>query len=372
MKSRIPLVHGALDENGGGASSRTPTGRSVGRAVVAFVVFAATMALMAGPASANCPLLEEGADYGDHIDDPRFEQCFAGGPRVVSTSTVSTLTPEPSFDRVVAFGDSFGAGTGFHAANRNYTDRDCLRTDDSHAGQIADHLDADLQNLACFGAVTRSVPAQMANAEIPGTGEGTLITLSIGGNDVRAGTLVGPLGALAGPRDFDLVTAPLNWGEVVGLCLVVISCEEVRAFQPTNLALVGIRAQRVYENLLRQFPDATIKVMSYPELFQRSPRCHGVLGVGRDEADWLDENARLLNAELQDAVQGARARFGGDIELVSVAREFDDRGACRMSWNRYIHDATPLAFNTTIGINKAFHPNKKGYDAFYRALRDSL
>jgi len=311
---------------------------TISRGLVALVVFASSMVLAGGTASALCDGPENFAIIG--------EDCIYNGGG-------NPPAPAPQFDRVVALGDSFGAGTGYFTATRNYDDEECFSTDQSHAGQVADHLNVDFQNLACSGAATWHIGGQLNQAVIPGTGDGTLITLTIGGNNVRAGDL--------------------GWGEVIGLCLVLPLCNALGGLQPDNLGDVGDRVQNVYEDILTDFPDATLRVMAYPQLMQRSPWCPGVWGIDRVEADWVDMNAQGLNAILQIAVNAARAQVGGDIELVEVADEFDDHGACRrFSWNRYIHDATPLFGNLILGINKAFHPTKRGYDALYRVLRDSL
>lgn len=311
---------------------------TVSGGLLALVVFASSMVLAGGTASALCDDPEDFAIIG--------EDCgYDGGG--------NPPAPAPQFDRVVALGDSFGAGTGYFTATRNYDDEECFSTDQSHAGQMADHLNVGFQNLACSGAATWRIDDQLDEATIPGTGAGTLITLTIGGNDVRAGDL--------------------GWGEVIGWCLVLPLCNTRVGFQPDNLDVVGDRVQNVYEDILTEFPDATLRVMAYPQLMQRSPGCPGVNGIGRGEADWVDMNAQVLNAILLLAVNAARAEVGGDIQLVEVADEFDDHGACRrFSWNRYIHDATPLFGNFIFGINKAFHPTKRGYDALFRVLRDSI
>ena len=131
-------------------------------------------------------------------------------------------------------------------------------------------------------------------------------------------------------------------------------------------------------------------MLGYPRLIQSDRWCEGVTGIGRSEADWIDEQVDLLNREIETAVTVARIRTGADLRFVSVVDEFENRGACRF-WqrDRFVNDAVfgdsfrrsqladgtvrehwtdgPLNFSTA-----SFHPSSKGYDAYLDALVGSL
>lgn len=265
-----------------------------------------------------------------------------------TVSARTETTPSVSLariERVVTLGDSYSSGSGIH---RNASDYDghgpeahsfdrstrlgssaCQRELDETPGpRLADQLDADSVFIACAGAVIREIPAQVRAADIPGDGGGTLVTITIGGNDLRT------------VRD--------------------------------------------------EYPAITVRVLGYPDLMQGNGRCDGVTGISGDEADWIDGQVDLLNHEIQVATARARGWTGADIVYVDVTDGFDNHGACRF-WqrDRFVNDAvfgdtlrrSQLANGTvrehwTDGLlnvsTASFHPSSMGYDAYLGALRSSL
>ncbi|MGB0114516.1 MAG: hypothetical protein WBP59_14950, partial [Ilumatobacteraceae bacterium] len=139
-----------------------------------------------------------------------------------------------------------------------------------------------------------------------------------------------------------------------------------------------------------EYPDITVRALGYPRMMQSDRWCEGVTGVSRSEADWIDDQVDELNARIEEAADAARAATGADIRYASVEDEFDNHGACRF-WqrDRYVNDAV---FGQTLSrsmtergtvrdhwndslINfsgSSFHPNTKGYDAYFEALSRSL
>lgn len=265
-----------------------------------------------------------------------------------TVSARTETTPSVSLariERVVTLGDSYSSGSGIH---RNASDYDghgpeahsfdrstrlgssaCQRELDETPGpRLADQLDADSVFIACAGAVIREIPAQVRAADIPGDGGGTLVTITIGGNDLRT------------VRD--------------------------------------------------EYPAITVRVPGYQDLMQGNGRCDGVTGISGDEADWIDGQVDLLNHEIQVATARARGWTGADIVYVDVTDGFDNHGACRF-WqrDRFVNDAvfgdtlrrSQLANGTvrehwTDGLlnvsTASFHPSSMGYDAYLGALRSSL
>ncbi len=291
-------------------------------------------------------------------------------------------------ERVVTLGDSYSSGSGIHRNASDYDDHGpaahsfdrstrlgssaCQRELDETPGpRLAEQLDADSVFIACAGAVIREVPAQMRAADIPGDGAGTLVTITIGGNDLRT------------VRDE-------NWPDALVRCITSARCHESSKNQMVNLD--GIREDLVdtYRAIGEEFPDITVRVLGYPGLMQGNGRCDGVTGISGDEADWIDDQVDLLNREIQVAAARARGWTGADIEYVDVGDEFDNHGACRF-WqrDRFVNDAVfgdtlrrsqladgtvsehwtdgPLNFSTA-----SFHPSSKGYDAYLGALRSSI
>ena len=173
-------------------------------------------------------------------------------------------------------------------------------------------------------------------------------------------------------------------------CITSAHCHESSKNQMANLDDLRERLVETYTAIGEQYPDITVRVLAYPRLMQGNGRCDGVTGISGDEADWIDEQADLLNHEIEVATARARGWTGADIRFVDVTEEFDNHGACRF-WqrDRYVNDAVfgntfrrsrladgtiqehwsdgPLHFSTA-----SFHPSSKGYDAYLVALRTSV
>ena len=313
---------------------------------------------------------------------------------VVVGTTVSArpdATPAVSLariERVVTLGDSYSSGSGIHRNASDYDDHGpeahsfdrstrlgssaCQRELDETPGpRLADQLDADSVFIACAGAVIREIPAQLRAAGIPGAGAGTLITITIGGNDLRT------------VRDE-------NWPDALLRCITSAYCHESSKNQMANLDDIREDLVGIYRAIGDEYAGITLRVLGYPGLMQGNGRCDGVTGISGDEADWIDDQVDLLNHEIEVAAARARGWTGADIEYVDVADEFDNHGACRF-WqrDRFVNDAvfgdslrrSQLADGTVrehwtegpLNVSTAsFHPSSKGYDAYLGALRSSI
>ncbi|MEU0112346.1 GDSL-type esterase/lipase family protein [Streptomyces bobili] len=155
----------------------------------------------------------------------------------------SPLSPVPKAEgrplghvRAVALGDSTAAGTGNSPLpDPDELDTACLRSADSYPRALARANDWRVLNLACSGATVRDgilgvqilgdqvAPPQFAQAQR--VTQASVITLSIGANDVR-------------------------WADLVKLCAVSPSCDDraSTAFFQNRLA----RFTLDYRSLLRQ------------------------------------------------------------------------------------------------------------------------
>jgi lysophospholipase L1-like esterase len=312
---------------------------------------------------------------------------------VVAVGSSVSARPEASagsgrIERVVTLGDSYSSGSGIHRNASSYDDHGpaahsfnrvtrlgssaCQRELDETPGpRLASQLDADSVFIACAGAVIREIPAQVRAADILGDGDGTLVTMTIGGNDLRT------------YRDE-------NWPDALTRCITSARCHESSKNQMANLDQIREDLVDTYRAIGEQHPEISIRVLAYPRLMQGNGRCDGVTGISGDEADWIDEQVDLLNHQIEVATARARGMTGADIRFVDVTDEFDNHGACRF-WqrDRFVNDAvfgdtfrrSQLADGTvqehwTDGLfnvsTASFHPSSKGYDAYLAALRTSL
>jgi lysophospholipase L1-like esterase len=321
----------------------------------------------------------------------RFRQfvvaCLGAAVVVPTAAGATTAAAAPAIERIVTLGDSFSSGSGIHRNASAYDDHGpaahsfdpdtrlgasaCQRELDETPGpRLAEELGADSIFVACAGAVIGEIPAQVRAAHIPGDGAGTLVTLTIGGNDLR--TQRGE-----------------NWPDALLRCITSIGCDRPDN-EMANLDDIRRELTAVYVDIGERYPAIAVRVLGYPRLMQSDRFCEGVTGVGRGEADFVDEQVDRLNEQIAAAVAAARDRTGADLRFVSVVEEFDNHGACRF-WqrDRYVNDAvfgdtlrrSQLADGTVrdhwndgpTNISTAsFHPSSKGYDAYLRVLRASV
>jgi len=304
------------------------------------------------------------------------------------SASASAGSAQPAIDRVVTLGDSYSSGSGIHRDASSYDDHGpedhsfdrstrlgssaCHRELDETPGpRLAEELAAESVFVACAGAVIREIPAQVRAADIPGDGDGTLITMTIGGNDLRT------------ERGED-------WPDALLRCITSVGCDGSAENRMANFDEIRRDLIETYVAIGDEYPGVMVRALAYPRLMQSDRWCEGVTGVGRDEADFIDQQVDLLNREVAVAAVVARVRTGADIRYVSVLDEFDNHGACRF-WqrDRYINDAvfgeslrrSELADGTIreyrsdgpISVSAAsFHPSSSGYDAYLEALRGSV
>ncbi len=258
----------------------------------------------------------------------------AGAVAFGSTPT----TASTGVQRVVTLGDSYSSGTGIHRNASDYDDHgpsaqsfapssrignsDCLREFDETAGpRLAPNSARSRSSLRVPGATIADVPNQVDVADIPGDGAGTLVTITIGGNDLR--TVRGE-----------------NWPETLVRCITELGCDGSDENQVANFADLRAQLTDLYTSIGERYPDIAVRVLGYPRLLQSDRWCEGVAGISRGEADWVDEQVDVFNSVIATAAKTASARTGADIDFVSVVEQFDNHGACRF-WqrDRFVNDA---------------------------------
>ena len=189
------------------------------------------------------------------------------GALATTAQASSTGSTPPAIDRVVTLGDSYSSGSGIHRNASSYDDHGpethsfdrstrlgssaCQRELDETPGpRLAEQLAAESVFVACAGAVIREIPAQVRAAGIPGHGAGTLITMTIGGNDLRTG------------RDE-------NWPDALLRCITSAGCDE--SIQNRMANLDEIRRDLIDEIITVRDTDAFA-------MTRRLLRIEGILG----------------------------------------------------------------------------------------------
>lgn len=290
--------------------------------------------------------------------------------------------------QLVTLGDSYSSGSGLHRDAEDFDDHGprahsfnrstrlgsgaCHRElDDTPGPRLAADIGATSVFVACAGAVIAEIPNQVTAARIAGDGRAAVVTMTIGGNDIRT-------------------ERGENWPDALVRCITSSRCHRSSKNQVANFDAIEADLTAMYIAIGDEYPKVTVRALGYPRMMQSDRFCEGVTGISRDEADWIDEQVDELNVRIAAATTAARRATGADIAYVSVVDEFDNHGACRF-WgrDRFVNDAV---FGQTLSRSRtesgevrdhfddglltfsgaSFHPNRKGYDAYFRALRASL
>jgi len=292
--------------------------------------------------------------------------------------------------RIVTLGDSYSSGLGIHRDASDYDDHGppahsfdsatrlggsaCYREIDTTPGpRIAAESGLDSVFIACAGASIADMPNQMAAAAIPGDGAGTIALLTVGGNDART-------------------SSGGDWPDALIECITSFGCDD-ESGEIVNADQIEAALAEFLGVLIAEYPRLVVRVSAYPELMQPDRwGCVGVTGVGRSEANWIDDQVGVLNESIAGAVQSVtvEADEEADVVFVPVDDEFDNHGACRtFQRDRFVNDALKgerlrremTSDGEVIDVYddgfftisaSSFHPSQDGYDAYHHALDVSL
>jgi hypothetical protein len=292
--------------------------------------------------------------------------------------------------RIVTLGDSYSSGLGIHRDASDYDDHGppahsfdsatrlggsaCYREIDTTPGpRLASANGLDSVFVACAGASIADMPNQVEAAGIPGDGAGTIALLTVGGNDART-----PDGG--------------DWPDALIECITTFGCDD-ESSGIANANQIEAAFAGFLDGLIAEHPRLVVRVSAYPELMQPDRwGCVGVTGVGRSEANWIDDQVGVLNGSIADAVESvtADADEQADVVFVPVDDEFDNHGACRtFQRDRFVNDALKgerlrremTSDGEVIDVYddgfftlsaSSFHPSQDGYVAYHRALDVSL
>ncbi|MEU5032272.1 SGNH/GDSL hydrolase family protein [Streptomyces milbemycinicus] len=73
-------------------------------------------------------------------------------------------------------------------------------------------------------------------------------------------------------------------------------------------------------------PKAKIVLMGYPKLLENNGQC--IIGIGTEEAPWLNGLADILATEMQGAVSDAKSKYGTNAVFSDPRDEFDGKAIC--------------------------------------------
>lgn len=252
--------------------------------------------------------------------------------------------PDTAVARYVALGDSFAALGPTNAPTSG--PEACLRSTRNYPSLLAgDIRPGEFVDATCGGARTVDMTAPQIPETPPLfdalTAETDLVTLSIGGNDIGFGDIVGCVMRTARVAD----GAPCR--------------ERLDGVTSDGLAGLAGRLDDVYAGIRERSPDARIVTTAYLPLVPELGGCDFVERMSPGDVDWTRSVTERINRVVVDAADSAGA-----------APVLPDDAASR-------HACAPVAGRYTdfTGIETAshpMHPTAAGHRAMAEAVADVL
>jgi lysophospholipase L1-like esterase len=245
----------------------------------------------------------------------------------------------PGTVQYVALGDSYAAGTALRDGTT------CLRSDIGYPTVLNDEsIRIGLAaNVACSGATTNGVRAQLSALNSDTLAAARLVTLTVGATNLRLSAVLAA--CLPGPSqqcDLAISTAQAMLGDC-----------------PGGVSPLGADLIKLYGEVADKAPSARIVVTGYPLLFEPPP-ANPDLNPGIITA--INKASTDLNCVIERAVAAANAT-DVNIHYVDVTEEFAGNGiGCQ--WTDPFIYAPPS--------EEAFHPTAAGYQAYADAIKTKL
>jgi lysophospholipase L1-like esterase len=243
-------------------------------------------------------------------------------------------------EHYVALGDSYAAGPGIPAATG--VPVTCGRSTANYPSLVRDGMDAvTFRDVSCGGATTANMTAPQptrAGANPPQlqalTTDTTLVTLTLGGNDI-------------------------GYAEIIDECLARAAHQPDGAgcrayFQRAGHDVLAVRIAATAPQLgdvLRQVkqraPSARVLLVGYPTILPTGNGCPEAPFSAGDTA-YLNQTFQALNAMIEQQARAAGAHF------VDTARESVNHDICASPNMRWVEGREPTS------PAAAFHPNALG------------
>ncbi|MEU5345657.1 NocE [Streptomyces sp. NPDC020766] len=314
-------------------------------------------------------------------------------------------------NQIVAMGDSYSSGEGastnggddyypesdFYDSTQPDAENKCHRSKYAWArqatlpgrsksiGAMADDRDSDMdfQFIACGGAryfqILRNTqygePAQLDKGYLDQNT--TLVTLSVGGNDMRFTDIFRHcITALTVCNNDSLGNEDPDTGEEVSG-----ETGALDQWAPTWARdTVRPRLVTTLNEIHKRAPNAKIVLMGYPKILDGNGQC--IPGIGTEEAPWLNEMADNVATEMKGAVADANSRYNANAVFSDPRDEFAGKAICgdpetihgvvlsghSKADNR---DVDWLPGNVAPSM-KSFHPKVAGARVFADSLEHTL
>jgi lysophospholipase L1-like esterase len=242
---------------------------------------------------------------------------------LVSTLFALVIPAAAGADQYVALGDSFssGVGTGSYTLSTS-----CRRGVYAYPWLISQQRPStSLTFVACSGATTNDL---MANQIGSVTGTTTIVTVTIGGNDI-------------------------GFSNLIVQCTLADCSAALDSTRASIATVLGPRLDTVYGAIRAQAPTAHVVVLGYPRIFS-SASCFGTLGITATERAKANQLADAV-----DQLTSQRAATAG-ATYQSAIGAFTGHAVCSTApWLNGLN-----LFNTV----ESYHPNRNGNSLGYAPL----
>lgn len=257
--------------------------------------------------------------------------------------------------KYVALGSSYAAGPGIDPE----TDAGCMRSASNYPQLLAHRIGADLVDVTCSGATTadvlhqsqrltngRTMPPQIDAV----TGDTTLVTITIGGNDL--GLIAGMLGHSCGP--VIAPTRPFVAQLAAQVCAAALGAPDEP--ESADIAAVGDALTRIVETVRSRAPRAEILLVEYlPALDAQATTCPDIVPLTGADAI----SARHTYDNLIAATRAA-AEFTG-VRSVHIPDAGQHTACSPDPWVSGF--SNPLHTGDLSATAGSYHPNSAGMQA---------
>lgn len=312
-----------------------------------FVATAAALAaaVALGGCGTDEPSTGDAGGQGAGESSPRVAQSGGAAPSTADE-------PNRTYEHYVALGDSFAAVGGRDAGFSG--PEFCQRSGDNYpALLLASNRIAGGEDVTCQGAQIphltgprQTYSSDASSAQIPAqldslTADTDLVTLSIGGNDIDFGTIVGCYGR-------SMLT------QVASQCGAELDTRSGAALDQLESDL-----DAVYEQIADRAPDARVIVTGYVPLISAGDDCTQIGAISPEDREWAFD----ITEELNDVIGDAARRHGAEFVLPGDA---EDHTACAETSARWVD------FSGEETHSFPMHPTPAGHAAVAAAVEASL
>ena len=245
----------------------------------------------------------------------------------VCTLLLGVTSASASTVNYVALGDSYSSGVG--AGSYTTDSGSCLRSTKAYPQLWANaHGPSSLVFAACSGAKTTDVTANQLAAL---TGATSLVSISVGGNDVGFS---------------DVMLTCVVYG--TNACVAAVNTAENTA----RTSLPGW-LDTVYNNIRSHAPSARVVVLGYPRFYHDVWYCIGLSSTSRNK---INEGADVLDTVISAAASRHGFAFADVRSAFANGHEICDSGSWLHSvdWSNLTQSYHPTASGQSGGYLPAF------------------